>query len=889
MPARQFQLRPLLPVVLTAAALTLLSWLALLGPDGRGTGLVRQSYDAALALRGPVAAPAVDSPHWPVALVYLDLRTFMQTGQDPSAPLDRRLHAQLVRRLTAAGARAVIFDILFEAPSADATADIELAAALRANGRVILGAEWHRSEHDRGDVATVWQRSEILPATNLLAAAAGHGFVFAKIDPDLVVREHFPGFAGRNLPSLTWAAAQWLDLEATRGGKAEERWLNYYGPPFTIPNVSFSDALEPATVPADFFRDRIVIVGARPAAGQFDERRDEWRSPFSAWSPGLPFMPGVETHATEMLNLVRGDWLRRWPRGGELAVLAATALGCTFVLLRLRPLPAAAATVGLEVGVAGLVLAGMGQRLWFPWLIIALLQLPGALFASVLVQSVGWFRQRRRMLATIREQAALIDKAQDAILVTDLTGRITYLNPRARQLYGASGPTPDSTPDGLAIAAARRWVLARGEWSGELPQRSCEGQPLTVASRWTLIRDDRGEPREILQIDTDITETKRLQEQVARAQRLEAAGALASGMAHDLNNALAPVLMGVQLLRRRTEADDLRRMLDVMETHARRGADMVQQVLLFSRGQAGDRQVLAIGGLIGELERALRETLPENIRLSVLLPTDLWPVLGQATQLHQVLLNLCVNARDAMPGGGELSVAADNVELADDEAARLSPEARPGRQVMVLVADTGTGMTPAVRARLFEPFFTTKPAGRGTGLGLATSALLVRQQGGFMVVKSEPGVGTEFEVYLPAAPPGALATTPPAPVSGSGLDGKLLLLASEDLAVGELLRQELVAQGHRVEVAGSAAAALRILQRQRSELAAVIVATPLGELGTLARALPLAEAGSAALRLLVLARDVPPAGTLPPGAEVISGEAPLQTLLAALAANPRAD
>ena len=154
MPVRQFQLRPLLPAALAAAGLALLSWLCLLGPDGRGSGLVRGSYDASLALRGPAKTAGAGSPRWPVALVYLDLRTFTQTGQDPARPLDRTLHARLVRRMTAAGARAVVFDILFESPSANPAADAELAAAFRANGRVFLGAEWHRSEHDRGDVAT---------------------------------------------------------------------------------------------------------------------------------------------------------------------------------------------------------------------------------------------------------------------------------------------------------------------------------------------------------------------------------------------------------------------------------------------------------------------------------------------------------------------------------------------------------------------------------------------------------------------------------------------------------------------------------------------------------------------------------------------------------------
>lgn len=874
-PLRQFQFRPLIPAAAAAVVLALVSWGLLWGGNGRGSALVRSSYDASLVVRGPVSGVTAGSPRWPVALVYLDLRTFTQAGQDPSQPLDRRLHARLVRRLTAAGARAVVFDILFEAPAADPEADAELAAAFRENGRVFLGAEWHRSEHDRGDVETVWQRGEILPTTNLLAAVAGHGFVFAKIDPDQVFREHFAGFPERGLPSLTWAVGRHLGLPAVAEVGAE-RWLNYYGPPFTVPNVSFSDALDVAAVPDTFFKDRIVVVGARPAAGQFNERRDEWRSPFAAWKPGLPFMPGVEMHATAMLNLVRGDWLVRWPRPTEAAVLALTAGLLAFGLLRLRPLPAAGAALGAEAVLVGAVWLGMGQRLWFPWLIVALVQVPGALLSSVLVQSVNWFRQRRRMLAKIREQAALIDKAQDAILVTDLAGQLTYLNPRARELYGADGPAATNE----AGAEARLQVLALGEWTGELRQQDRHGRPVVVESRWTLIRDDAGEPREVLQINTDVTEQRRLQEQILRAQRLEAAGALASGMAHDLNNALAPVLMGVQLLRRRTEAEDLRRMLDVMETHARRGAEMVKQVLLFSRGQAGDRQVLSVGELVRELERVLRETLPPDVRLSAMLPEDLWPVLGQPTQLHQVLLNLCLNARDAMPQGGELSLAADNVELDAEEAARLGPEARPGRHVMVLVADTGGGIPPEVRARLFEPFFTTKPAGRGTGLGLATTALLVRQHGGFVAVKSEVGVGTEFEIYLPAAPEGVVAAPVPPAVAGRG---RLLLLCAEDQAVGELLRQQLVAHGQRVLIAGSLAAALALRQRNRNRLRAVVVALPFAGWEGLAMPPVVRSEDGGEVRVLVVTQDAAALSQDSRWATVVAGDGAVERLLNELA------
>jgi PAS domain S-box-containing protein len=888
-PARQFQPQSRVPALAAVLTLTLLAWWLLLGSSGHGSQLVRASYDSTLVLRGSEAAALRESP---VALVYLDLHSYTQERQDPGQPFDRRLHAKLVRRLTAAGARAVVFDILFESPSADPAVDAELAAAMRENGRVILGAEWHRSEQDRGDAPALRQRGVILPATNLIAAAAAHGFTFAKIDPDLVVRELFAGFPERDLPSLTWATARWLGLGVAGASNAPAggRWLNYYGPPLTVPNVSFSDALDPRAVPDEFLRGKVVLIGARPAAGQFDERRDEWRNPYAAWSRGVPFLPAVEVHATQMLNLLRGDWLRRLPVGWEAGLLGLTSALCGWGLLRLRPLPAAGVVLGGEVLLVGLVAWGATQRLWFPWLIVAAVQLPGALLWSLLVQSVGWFRQRRHMLAKIREQAALIDKARDAIVVTDLTGQVTYANPRATQLYAfnaAELTLPAAGNDWLgmdpaAFAEARRVVLAQGEWSGELRQRGRDGTPFLVESRWTLIRDERGQPKELLLINTDITEKKRLEEQFLRAQRLEAVGALASGMAHDLNNVLSPVLMGVQLLKRKQSDEETQRMLEVMESHAHRGADMVKQVLLFSRGQTGDRTPLDVGELLHELERMLRQTFPRDLRVSVLAPADLWPVLGQPTQLHQVLLNLCVNARDAMPGGGELNLAADNVELAADEAARLSPEAKPGRYVMLLVSDTGAGMTPEVQARLFEPFFSTKPAGQGTGLGLPTTALLVRQHGGFMVVKSELGVGTDIEVYLPAcsvAPPAAKASTR----SESATPGKLILVAGDDQAVCELLRQELTAAGYAVLTVASAGAVKATVAARASELGATVLLWPISGAKGFGDVVPQLDNSRFRIPCIILTDDaLPPSDHGVGNPVVLTGPNRLENLLKAL-------
>ena len=337
-------------------------------------------------------------------------------------------------------------------------------------------------------------------------------------------------------------------------------------------------------------------------AGFLTERRDELRSPFRSWLSKDYFMPGVEVHATQMLNLIRGDSLRRPPPGLELlcVLMAGALVGAG--LPWLRPLPATVAALGgiaAVTAIAGLLF--VQSNVWFPWLIVAGIQIPCALGASVLHQSLEWYRTRRRFEAEkrvaearIREQAALIDKAQDAILVLSADGRVSYSNPSATRLYGWSadelqaGGAP-SLLDSPAAAEARRTTLGRGEWSGELSQTTRAGRTIIVESRWTLLRSQAGGPDDLLLINSDVTEKRQLLAESLRMQRMEAIGALAGGMAHDLNNALAPILMGTQLLRRDSRDENTQRILGLMEASTRRGADMVRQVLLFARGR--DRAV----------------------------------------------------------------------------------------------------------------------------------------------------------------------------------------------------------------------------------------------------------------------------------------------------------
>jgi PAS domain S-box-containing protein len=347
------------------------------------------------------------------------------------------------------------------------------------------------------------------------------------------------------------------------------------------------------------------------------------------------------------------------------------------------------------------------------------------------------------------------------------------------------------------------------------------GEVRIVQERAEVIRDAAGQALEMAGTVQDVTEQKRIEAEFFRAQRLDSIGALAAGMAHDLNNALSPILMGIQLFRRQWQDPAAQRMLSAMEASTHRGADLVRQVLTFARGSEGDRERFDLARLLREIEAILRQTLPKSITVASIVPKDLWPVLGNPTQLHQVLLNLCVNARDAMPKGGELTLAADNVQLSAAEAQTI-PQATPGDYVNLLVSDTGTGIAPDVLPRIFDPFFTTKAPGKGTGLGLSTITRIVRSHGGFLTLKSELGSGTTFEVYLPRAEV-ALApaqATVAVPLAAGG--GELVLLVDDDRSVREMVGPTLIDHGYRVLSAADGAEALALFERHAGEVTLVL-------------------------------------------------------------------
>ncbi|MGA2446515.1 MAG: PAS domain S-box protein [Opitutaceae bacterium] len=460
--------------------------------------------------------------------------------------------------------------------------------------------------------------------------------------------------------------------------------------------------------------------------------------------------------------------------------------------------------------------------------------------------------ERKQAEERIQEQAALLDRANDAIYVTALDCTILYWNKAAERIYGWSTAEAVNrktveliSPDAAAVADLLAKLLQQGDWSGERQQMTKAGRLVDVLCRLTLMRDEQGRPRTILAITTDITEKKKLEAQFLRAQRLESLGALASGIAHDLNNVLAPIVMGAQLLRESVRDNTGRSLLETMEKSAKRGADIVQQVLTFARGSAGLRVSLQLRHLLREMVAIAEETFPKNIKIATEMPDDIWPIEGDPTQLHQALMNLCVNARDAMPEGGTLTLAAANVTI-DEATAAQTPGATPGRFVRLRVTDTGSGIPPEVATRLFEPFFTTKGVGKGTGLGLSTVLGILKGHRGFIRLDTQMGRGTTFELYFPAASvPEAEArpgTARPWPRAG----GELVLLVDDEAPVREVARQALEEFGYRVISCAAGADAIKQFNAACGKVQLVVTDMMMPEMDgpTLVKALRAIEPGA---------------------------------------------
>lgn len=438
-------------------------------------------------------------------------------------------------------------------------------------------------------------------------------------------------------------------------------------------------------------------------------------------------------------------------------------------------------------------------------------------------------RERRDAEARIREQAEMLNQAREAIYITDPSGRVIYWNAGAERTFGWTAAeavglgiqTLVKPAEPADLDAARATTATDGQWMGELPLHNRAGDLITIEARQTLIRDEAGGTKALLCIGTDITDRKRLEEQFLRAQRMENLGLLAAGIAHDLNNMLAPILLATPMLREQVADASALNLLDTLERSAERGAQLVRQILSFAHGVAGEHHIVQVKHLLRDVESVVGGTFPKSIRLEENVPSDLWPVSGNPTQIHQVLMNLCVNARDAMPGGGTLSIKAENRIIDPASAARI-PGGRAGPFLVVDVADTGTGIAPEILARIWEPFFTTKETGRGTGLGLSTVRGIVQAHQGFTEVVSTVGQGTVFRVFFPAAPgtlPAAASSKLQALPPGHG---ELILVVDDEAQIRETISQILGRQGYRVLLACDGAEATAIFAQRAGEIRLVI-------------------------------------------------------------------
>ena len=429
----------------------------------------------------------------------------------------------------------------------------------------------------------------------------------------------------------------------------------------------------------------------------------------------------------------------------------------------------------------------------------------------------------------IREQNAILARIRDAVHVRDLEGRVVFWNEGAEKLYGWSAQEALGkhafellkSADNAADSVIREQVNLLGAWHGERRPTTRDNRELLVESRRSLIVDDHLRPVSQLIIDIDVTEDRLRQQLERRSQRLESIGTLASGIAHDLNNVLTPITMGAKLLKRPASDGQRNEIINSITASAERGAGMIRQLLAFAGGTPGPREAVNVSELLEEARAILAPTLPKTITLNIELNAVLWPVRGDATELSQVLMNLAINARDAMPDGGRLSIEASNTTVQKDQGG--GDALPPGRYVQISVIDNGIGIAPHLIDKVFDPFFTTKEQGKGTGLGLATCMGIVTHHGGTMSVESVVNQGTRFNVVLPAEQQPAPESLPVSAESPSMGSGETILLVDDEDSILQMSKVTLEFSGYHVLTANSGLQALEVCRHNQQQIRAVIV------------------------------------------------------------------
>ncbi len=430
----------------------------------------------------------------------------------------------------------------------------------------------------------------------------------------------------------------------------------------------------------------------------------------------------------------------------------------------------------------------------------------------------------------IKQQAALLDITTDAIIVCNLDKQILFWNRDTESLYGWVEKEAKNQNiqellhqnNSSQFESAFVKVLQQNSWQGELQQVTKSGKQIVSYSHLTLMHDEKSSPKSILIVNTDITQKKQLEAQYYRAQRLESLGTLASGIAHDLNNILTPILTGAQLLQLKLPHLDERNkfLLKMLEDNSKRGAQLVKQITSFAKGVEGDRICIQLAHIINEISAIINSSFSKSIELSTDISPQLWTVEAQPTQIHQLLINLCINARDAMPKGGNLTIKAENKFI--DENIGINPEAKVGNYVAITITDTGCGIPPDILERIFEPFFTTKRSGKGTGLGLSTTIGIVKSHDGFIDVSSQVNKGSKFTVYLPASNHNLeLKTTDNRHIEEG--NGELIVVIDDEEYVREIIKNTLESHNYRIFVADDGFKAFSYYTQHKHEISLLLI------------------------------------------------------------------
>ena len=478
-------------------------------------------------------------------------------------------------------------------------------------------------------------------------------------------------------------------------------------------------------------------------------------------------------------------------------------------------------TIGSET-----VIDNDGRPLYFETAKIPLYDKKGSRLGMVVIARDLTFQRQAKEL--ISEQTLILDAAKDAIVMCDLQQYVIYWNKGAEAIYGwtreeAVGRKINDIfcVKDIAWLDAHDIVLRDGSWTGEVTQNTKNGHSIIVENRISLVGDSEGRAKSFLFMNSDVTEKRRMEKQFLRTQRMESIGRMAGGIAHDLNNILTPILMAVQIFRDKVTDESLQRIIAMLENNVLRGADLMKKLLMFTKGAEGELKKINLIDAIREIEKIVRSTFPKNITVVCDVAPQLWPIRGDMTQLHQVLLNLCVNARDAMPAGGQLILEAENIIFHEDYIYK-DVSAKPGNYVVLKIADTGTGIPPEVLEHIFEPFFTTKDMEHGTGLGLSTVAAIVKGHEGLVNVYSEIGKGTQFKVYFPAAEAGEseiVSNHTPTIYNGKG---ESILIVDDEAPIRRVLAAILESHGYKVLEAEDGSKATAIYFANADEIRAVI-------------------------------------------------------------------